>query len=266
MTQLTAIETIEPNNIVHIYGERDEVREIASRLMSLHPAAKEVGERGMQAVAQLAIMCGANPLPGAGEIYVWVDNKGNIVVFLGVAYYRRIASQKDTVMWAFNDRHTGQPRPMTPEERERQQPYIHPNDAAAICEGFKLSDYQALLSSGVPWDAAQQMLKRTSYAVVNRDEMFYQRDTKYRKKGDPVDPPHGRTWQWVAEKRAEIGIYRMLAMVDTTLMDTMQQRINQTLGFINRYDGRDGVALTTTNNGWREDVTGKKIDDWFSYG
>ena len=246
------------------YGERDDVREIASRLMALHPAAKEVGEKGMQAVAQLAIMCGANPLPGAGEIYIWVDNKGKIVVFLGVAYYRRIASQKDTVMWAFNEL-KGQPRPMTPEERKQLS--IHSNDVAAICEGLKLSEYQALLNAGVPWDAAQQMLKRTSYAVVSHDEMFYQRDTKYRKKGDPVDPPHGRTWQWVAEKRAEIGIYRMLALVDTTLMDTMQQRVNQTLEQINRFDGQDGIlANPEPDNGWRTDVTGEEIDDWFAYG
>ncbi len=264
MNDVTVIEH-NPTTALLAYGERDDVREIADRLMALHPASQEVGKKGMQAVAQLAIMCGANPLPGAGEIYVWVDNKGKIVVFLGVAYYRRIASQKDTVMWAFNDRQTGQPRPMTPEERERLN--IHPDDVAAICEGLKLSEYQALLDADVPWNAAQQMLKRTSYAVVGNDEMFYQRDVKWHKKGDPVDPPHGRTWQWVAEKRAEIGLYRMLALVDTTLMDNMQQRVNETLGFINRYDGRDRIAAeTASGNGWRTDVKGEEIDDWFSYG
>lgn len=240
------------------YGEREDVREIAHRLMSLHPAAQEVGQKGMQAVAQLAIMAGANPMPGAGEIYVWVDNKGKIVVFLGVAYYRRIASQKDTLMWAFDEQNGGQPRPMTPEERERRG--IAPNAVAALCEGLKLSAYQQLLNANVPWEAAQKMLKRTSYAVINHSEMFYQRKTQYHNIGDPVEPPHGRTWQWVAEKRAEIGLYRMLAMVDTTLTDALQSRLNEVLGFVGDHSQRPPAA----ERGWR-DIPSEEIDQMFAY-
>ncbi len=239
------------------YGGRDDVREIATRLMALHPAAKEVGERGMQAVAQLAIMAGANPMPGAGEIYVWMDSKGMIVVFLGVAYYRRIASQKDTLMWAFNG---GQPRPMTPAEREERG--IPEGAVAAICEGLKLSEYEKLLGAGVPWEAAQQMLKRTSYATVGQQEMVYQRNTKYRTAGDPVDPPHGRTWQWVAEKRAEIGIYRLMSLVDTTLTDAMQERVKQVLGHVDR---AEGPPKSQPEDGWNSHAP-HEIDDMFSYG
>ena len=49
------------------FGERAEVRELATRMMKFHPAYKDVGETGMIAVAQLAILSGANPLPTAGE-------------------------------------------------------------------------------------------------------------------------------------------------------------------------------------------------------
>lgn len=275
MTQNTETDlvVIENQAVIQTYGNRDDVREIMKRLMMLHPAAKEVKETGMLAVAQLAVMAGANPLPGAGEIYVWVDNRGNIVVFLGVAYYRRIASQKDSVMWTFMDKLKGQPRPMTQAERDYYG--IPDGDLAAICSGMKLSEYEKLMDRNMPWEVAQQMLHRTSYAAVHHEEMFYQRDTRYHKKGEPVDPPHGRTWQWVAEKRAEIGIYRTLALVDTTLTDNLQAQTNQVLETVSA-DARSGAPLqldtvTISAGGPDEDTTiqgftAAELDDMFSYG
>ena len=53
------------------FRDRDEVRELAQRLLSLHPQAKEIGISGMTAVAQLALLVGASPLPGTNEIHVW---------------------------------------------------------------------------------------------------------------------------------------------------------------------------------------------------
>lgn len=223
------------NKLEMTYGSRDDVREITDRLMALHPQAKEVGIPGMRAVAQMAIMAGANPLPTAGEIYVWTDFTGRVSTDLGIAYFRRIAAQKDTTMWANGD----EPRPMT--EQEREQYNIPEGAVAGICKGFLLSEYTQLLDRGVPWQAAMDMLARTSTAVVAKDEMFFA-DTDYNRKknrvGKPSPPPSGRTWQWVAEKRAEKGFYRMKALVDTTLTDAIQAQAKQVLATVEHGNGR----------------------------
>jgi hypothetical protein len=214
------------NSTIQMYGSRDDLNLITDRLMSMHPSAKQVGTDGMRAVAQLALMMGANPLPTAGEIYVWVDWQGKTSTTLGVAYYRRKASEKDTVIWQSGN----EPRPMTPQERET---YGVPVGAlAGLCKGLLLSEYTALLNSGVPWQEAQKMLARTSHAIVVADEMFYADNKTNRDKnrvGKPLPAPTGRTWQWVAEKRAEIGFYRIKSMVDTTLTDAMQAQAQQVL-------------------------------------
>lgn len=231
-----ALTNIEPSKSVALtYGSRDDVREITDRLMLMHPAAKEVGASGMRAVAQMAVMIGANPLPAAGEIYVWTDYSGKVSTDLGIAYYRRKAAEKDTVMWANGN----EPRPMTEQEREQ---YNIPADAmAGICKGFLLSEYMQLLDRGVPWQAAQDMLARTSTAIVAKEEMFYA-DTDYNKKknrvGKELSAPSGRTWQWVAEKRAEKGFYRMKALVDTTLTDAIQAQAKQVLATVEHGNGR----------------------------
>jgi hypothetical protein len=214
------------------YGERDEVNEITDRLLALHPQAQQIGVKGMRAVAQLAIMCGANPLPAAGEIHVWPDRDGRPVVDLGVAYYRRKASEKDTVVWVEG----GDPRKMTDSEREYYN--IEETAVAGICRGFLLSEYQKLLELGVPWQPAQQMLAREAFAVVTYEEMFYVRDTKYNKAGDPRKPPTAQTWQVVANKRAEKAFYRMKSLVDTTLTDRIQEHANYALKQL-RYEMRE---------------------------
>jgi hypothetical protein len=157
---------------------------------------------------------------------VWVDWQGKTSTTLGVAYYRRKASEKDTVIWQSGN----EPRPMTAQEREV---YGVPKGAlAGICKGLLLSEYTALLNSGVPWQEAQKMLARTSHAIVSAEEMFYADNKTNRDKnrvGKPLPAPTGRTWQWVAEKRAEIGFYRIKSMVDTTLTDAMQAQAQQVL-------------------------------------
>jgi hypothetical protein len=40
-------------------------------MMKFHPAYTDVGDAGMIAAAQLAILSDANPLPTMGEIHVW---------------------------------------------------------------------------------------------------------------------------------------------------------------------------------------------------
>lgn len=136
------------------YGERAEVRELAARMMKFHPAYKDVGETGMIAVAQLAILSGANPLPTAGEIYAWIDWRGDLVAMLGIAYWRRKAREVDAPIWFVDtedrnpDRRSYEPRQMQDAEREAYG--VFDGDIAAICKAYRLSEYLKLKPPGKP--------------------------------------------------------------------------------------------------------------------
>ena len=100
---------------IESWGEREIVRELVSRMMAFHPAAKDVGEPGMLAAAQLAVMVGASPLPGLNEIHIWKDRSG-VKVEPGVNYYRRRSREVGGgVRWTGAD---GKPRPMTLQEKQ----------------------------------------------------------------------------------------------------------------------------------------------------
>lgn len=233
---------LKTTSAIAAYGDRDDVREIADRLMALHPAAKEVGAPAMRAVAQLALMRGANPLPTAGEIYVWQD-RGKTVMDIGIAYYRRIASKKDTVLWEV------EPRLMTDEERDRFR--IADGDIGAICKGALLSQVRELMDIGVPFKEARSASSRTSTAIVEYADQFYTQDSKYGKKaGDPRQAPHGRTWEWVAEKRAEKAFYKMMSLVDDTLterIDAVNEVREQVGKAYQLYEDRQGYTLEDGN-------------------
>ncbi|MCW7072215.1 MAG: hypothetical protein OCU12_07840 [Methanophagales archaeon] len=197
------------------YGEREEVREMVYRLMKFHPKAQEMGKEVMLSVAQLAILTGANPLEPTQEIQVW-DHYGTPRVMLGIAFWRRKAREVDAPVWWIDSDATGparynEPRPMTQAERDEHAPGII--GFTAICKCYRLSEYLALLDRNVPHREAARMLVRTGIGVVTQDEMIMKRNTKYNKKGDPKPPPNGRSWQWVAEKRAEQDVYRKLALI-----------------------------------------------------
>jgi hypothetical protein len=230
MTKQTAI--MKQSAAIKPYGEETEITTIMNRLMSLHPQSGEVGTEGMRAVAQLSLMVGANPLPGVGEVHVWRDWKGQLSVMLGIAYYRRKAKEKDSVIWMERN----DPRPMTNEERKANG--VNPNDLAAICKGYVLSTYLKLIETGMPWDVVERKIARTGTAIVSHKEMFHQTDKKrkngsvYAKKGEPIPAPNGRTWQWVAQKRAEMDFYRTMSLIDTTITDAFEARKDEVLALM----------------------------------
>jgi len=213
------------------YGERAEVRELATRMMKFHPAYKDVGETGMIAVAQLAILSGANPLPTAGEIYAWIDWRGDLVAMLGIAYWRRKAREVDAPIWFVDsenpdpEQRSYEPRQMLDAEREAYG--VLDGDIAAICKAYRLSEYLKLLATDTPWQVAQQMLTRTGIGIVKHRETVAQKATRTRKIGDPIDPPHGRTWAWVACKRAEQDVYRALSLINENFIGSQPQPIHQ---------------------------------------
>lgn len=210
MSNDTAIVT-SGKSAIAAYGNREEVREITDRLMAMHPEATTVGKDVMRTVAQLAIMRGANPLPTAGEIWVWQDWGGKVNMTMGIAYYRRIASSKDTVLWL------DEPRLMT--DLERAERNIPQGDLGAICRGALLSGVRELVSVGASFQEAKELLARTATAVVEYGDQYYTNDNPKRgiKSGDLRAAPHGRTWEWVAEKRAERDFYVMMSLVDDSL-------------------------------------------------
>lgn len=210
---LQVIDTVKKTRLA-IYGERDEVNELMGRLMALHPSAQQFGEGAMRTIAQLAIMTGANPLPTAGEIWIWPDysNGGKPVIDLGIAFYRRRAREVDTVIWG------KEPQKMTPAEEQRYG--VPLAGFVAICSGSRLSEVKELVALGVDFDKAVMMTRRDGVGVVDESELTTS-------KGKTRQPPKGRTWQWVAEKRAEKDFYRKQGLIHASSPDRVEGVVHE---------------------------------------
>jgi hypothetical protein len=168
------------------YRDRDEVRELAQRLLSLHPAAKEVGQAGMTAVAQLALLVGASPLPGTNEIHVWLNEKtGKVQFALGINYFRRRAQELGGILWKV------QPRQMRDDERLAYG--IGQGQIAALCRAVRASDMEKYLRLGFTANQIWEMVGAAGIGVCG-----------------PQESKNGRPAVWTALKRAETDIYRQL--------------------------------------------------------
>ena len=167
------------------YGERGVARELMRRLMMLHPAAREVGEPGMLAAAQLAIVVGANPMPSTNEIHVWQD-KGTTTIDLGINFFRRRANELGGIYWVDD------PRVMT--DAEREQYGVENTDIGAIAKGCRMDKIRELMDLGMPWEAAIKGLTRVGVGTVNQN----------------ARPKQGRPRSWTAIKGAEKDLCRAL--------------------------------------------------------
>ena len=168
------------------YQDREEVRELADRLLKMHPAAAEVGENAMRAAAQLALLLGANPLPGVNEMHIWRDNKGRNCMSLGINFWRRMAQDWGGVLYEVR------PRLMRPDEAAE---YGVPNGTmAAICKGIRASDMIKWHGMGFTANQVWDMCGRTGVGTVTPNE--------YAKQGRPPS--------WTALKRAETDMLRQL--------------------------------------------------------
>ncbi len=171
---------------LELYGGRELVRELTGRLLGLHSAAREVGEPGMKAVAQLAILVGANPLPSTNEIHVWVQG-GKIMIDLGINYFRRRANELGGIYWV------DEPRIMS--EAECQQYAIDPKQQiGAICKGARKDKIRQDLTEGYPFEKALGGNLRTGIGTVSR----------------AATPKQGRPLSWTALKAAEKDLCREL--------------------------------------------------------
>ena len=214
--ELTAVEKVkqEPQSLAVVENtsiyvgqpiDRSMVTEFADTLMGVHPGAKDVGVVGMRTVAQLALITGANPLPGTNGIHAWKDNKGRICVQFGVGFWRSQAELEGGVLW------TERPRPMSPEEREYYG--IEETQAASICIGalgkhvFNLIRDAHNLGITVSLKDAKDEVARIGTGVVDARE--------YTKAG--------RSRQWSADLRAERDMLRQLVPVMARAQKNLQE-------------------------------------------
>ena len=216
------------------YAGRDEVRELADRLMAMHPAAKDVGIENMRAVAQLAILVDASPLPGTNEISVWRDKDGRICFGLGINYFRRKTQELGGVLWEVP------PRQMNAKERDE---YSIPKDiTAAICKGVRGEDMLKYRAAGFTTNEIWKMCAMTGIATVGQNE--------YSKKGRPS--------VWSALKRCEVDLYRQLFPVMMQKVTTGAVEAEKVAPVV---EGKPAVSLDDINHDlygestlWEEDV------------
>lgn len=178
------------------YQDRSLVRELTSRLMSFHPAAREVGERGMLEAAQLAILMGASPIPSTNEIHIYKDNRGATTIQIGINYWRRRAIAYGGVHWV------QRPRPMTVDETEMYG--VTPDKRAAICKAARQADIDRLQEQGLSLVDA-----RASTTIIGLGEAHT--GTYNTKHGSEyVESKNGRPLMWTAMKRAETDVLKQL--------------------------------------------------------
>jgi len=170
---------------------------LADALMGMHPAAREVGIEGMRTVAQLAMLTGANPLPGTNGIHVWRDKEGRICHAFGVGFWRGEADRAGGLLWLIT------PRAMTEEERKAHA--VAPGIPAAICsaalraEVFSLRAQARQFGDELTFEEAKAAVARTGIGIGVANE--------YPKKGRPAI--------WAALMRAERDLLRQLVSIGT---------------------------------------------------
>lgn len=189
------------NSALSVYQDRDDVRELGDRLMAMHPAAGEVGAATMRAAAQLALLLGANPLPGVNEIHIWKDNKGRPCVSLGINYWRRKGQEWGGYLYEIP------PRPMRAQELAAYG--IPENTIAAICRGVRTDEMVRFKALGFTTREIWDMCGRTGIGTQGPNE--------YAKSGRPST--------WTSLKRAETDMLRQLfpaefGTVDRQLADS----------------------------------------------
>lgn len=180
-----------------LFAERTHILELAERMMMQWPDAETLGKRTMIAAAQLSLAMGLNPFPFVGDLEIY-EIQGQIVIDYKIDYLRRKAKEIDTLHWS------DQPRPMHLTEFNNSG---LPGDCYhATATASRVSEIERLVGIGCPFAEAIKATSRTALGVVFYDETLDRH-------GKPRKPPRGKTWQWVAEKRAEKEIYRLLGML-----------------------------------------------------
>lgn len=210
------------NQLALINSER--VNVITRRLRKL--VAPEIPDSALQEVACTSIVLDLNWMPAAGEIWCWM-HKGKAVIYIGVAYYERIIAMYDSerVLWDRYVNENGDTLPYEPREmtdKERRKHGLAQGDIGAVCRGFKLSLFKELIELGFTADEARAAAAQKGIGIVRYDETVYAKKTQYKNKGDAKMPANGRSWQWVANKRARTDMYSRLGITHPKFKERLE--------------------------------------------
>ena len=174
------------------YGDRAEMREMVYRLIKSRHPANALGINALISVAQIALATGAKPLHGLGELYVWQEYTGALCWQLGYRWWERRAIEQGGVSWMHP------PARMHDDQREAFG-VAADAPAAAYAAGYATTAfYHSMRELGdqLPVDDIRQLHVRVGIGIIDQSETYNQ------KKKRPIAPPKGKTWQWVANKRA----------------------------------------------------------------
>ncbi len=196
-TDLTIYEDETPSSLTRWADAPTQAWKLADALMAMHPAAKEVGVEGLRTVAQLALLTGANPLPGTNGIHIWRDKNGKICHAFGMGFWRAQADLAGGLLWIIR------PRLMTPDEAKAHG--IPNGQTAAICSAALRRDVFSLRAEArrfgdeLSFEDAKKEVARVGIGVLVGNE--------YAKAGRPPS--------WSALQRAERDLLRQLAPIGT---------------------------------------------------
>lgn len=165
---------------VTVYGERDEVRELAFRVGQFMPGGASLSERERLMVAQYALAVDANPY--RGEVYVIPTRQGPRVV----------DGYKLLVRWAksecgYSEKYDALPADELPEGAIGYRCWILRNDSLAMLN--------SLTSAGMDGRDAFEIVATSAVGIVTKGD-------RTDKKGCEMDPPKSWSWEQVAQKRA----------------------------------------------------------------
>lgn len=209
---------------------QEQIITLGDNLMGVHPAAKDIGKVGMRTVAQLAIMTGANPLPGTNGIHPWIDNKGKLCIQFGIGFWRGEVEKRGGMIWV--DR----PRLMTDDERTNWG--VSENEVGFICRGTtwdavkKIRQEEMELGGELSLKEAREMLYKEGVGIVGMETWGNSSNYKEQKTG--------RSLYWTAAERAERDLCRKLAPIFTPGQHVETRRLSRGPGFgIGPFEGED---------------------------
>jgi len=174
-----------PDLGIQEFGRREDIAALSNRIRAMMPGGESLSPKEAMAAAQYALTLGANPF--RGEIYAYSD-RGKLQIVEGY---------KLLIRWA--------KRQCEYSEWYKPLENIAKGDVGFRCfilRADKHAFLETLLKGGMGVDQAMDIVTVSAGGVVRVNEMIYARDSQWHKKGDPMDPPTGWTWEDVAKKRA----------------------------------------------------------------
>jgi len=191
------------------YGESDDVKGLTARLQTMLPNANEIGLTGVALVAQVAILHGLDPLPGADHLYAWKQRdrrtgQEKVVVTIGYKGLLHLARKQV--------RFTYQSRPMTDDERAEHG--LQDGAVGYVTTLHLIADALECKQAGIPY-----------HPIIG---------TATWKPGEEV--PRGRTAAWVAKKNSLKDALRQVVTTGTRLQEAIDSALQLDRG---EYTGED---------------------------